>query len=188
MKGYKTFGAILGILVLTTAFLAFMSSFSVMTSAANVTDVNTSSTANVTAYIAIGMSTNLSNGVHFGVVEPSSDNNNATGNYNATDSMTQYWIAVSSDGNVNVTLDIKDDAPLTSGANTIPNLGYTYDSSETNSDSLPADGIAITTGFFESEANVAPGENAYFRFWLDVPAGQAAGNYQNTVLFQAAAI
>ena len=181
----KTFGAVLGVLIITTACLAFMSTMSSFTSAANVTEQNTSSDANVSYYVAIGMSTELMNGIHFGNVEPDSTENNASQNFNAS-SMTEYWIAVSPDGNTAVNISIKDNAVLTSSLDTIPNTGYYYNASETNDGDNPfVASTAMTTSYVQAIADVSNGTNAYFRFWLDVPASTAAGNYNNTVFFQA---
>lgn len=178
----KTFGAVLGVLIVTTACLAFMTTMSSFTIAANTTEQNTSSDANVSYFVAIGMSTELMNGIHFGSVEPNSTDNNATQNVMAGDTL--YYVSVSPDGNTAVNISIKDNAVLTSSLDTIPNTGYTYDADLVAANPALA-GTAITTSYVQAIANVENGTNAYFRFWLDVPATTAAGNYNNTVFFQA---
>ena len=180
----KTFGAVLGVLIVTTACLAFMTTMSSFTIAAKTTEQNTSSDANVSYFVAIGMSTELMNGIHFGNVEPDSTENNASQNFNAS-SMTEYWIAVSPDGNTAVNISIKDNADLTSSLDTITNVGYTYDANLTATDPSIANEVAITTSYVTAISDVENGTDAYFRFWLDVPASTAAGNYNNTVFFQA---
>ena len=179
----KTFGAVLGVLIVTTACLAFMTTMSSFTIAANTTEQNTSSDANVSYFVAIGMSTELMNGIHFGNVEPNSTDNNATQNVMA--GSTQYYVSVSPDGNTAVNISIKDNADLTSSLDTITNVGYTYDANLTATDPSIANEVAITTSYVTAISDVENGTDAYFRFWLDVPASTAAGNYNNTVFFQA---
>lgn len=178
----KTFGAVLGVLVITAACLAFMSSMSSFTTAANTTEQNTSSDANVSYFVAIGMSTQLAAGIHFGNVEPNSTGNPADQNFDS--GSTLYYVSVSPDGNTGVNISIKDNADLTSSLDTIQNTGYYYDADlDAAVPSLP--GTAITTGYVQSISDVENGTNAYFRFYLDVPPTTAAGNYNNTVFFQA---
>lgn len=186
----KTFGAVLGVLVLTVAFVAFMSALPSFTSAANATDQNTTSTADINLYFAIALSTDLTTGIDFADVEPTTENNNATLNYNATDNMTQYWVILSNDSNTNVNLSISVNQSLTSGANTIPNEGYTWTAAPTNDGDNPAgpDGTAMTTNYNQVNATMVPDSNVYFRFYLDVPGSQEAGHYMNLVMFKAAAI
>lgn len=187
----KIFGAVLSVLVITTVCLACMSTMFSFTSAANVTDVNTSSDANVSYYIAIGMSTELTNGIHFGVVEQNTNNNNASQNANNNNASqnvmagnTLYYVSVSADGNTNVNISTKDSAALTSSGNTIGNGNYTYNAN-VNATNPVLPGTAMTLNFAQAIGNIAPGSNAFFRFWLDIPSAQPAGNYANTVFFQA---
>src|SRR3989338_3120584 len=43
----------------------------------------------------------------------------------------------------------------------------------------------INTSYVKGESNIFPGNSNYYRFWLDIPAAQAAGTYNNTVTFKA---
>jgi len=169
------------IAVTLTLVLVFMA-FAIQTKAAN----EQTATSNVTIYeyVAIGISNNLSNGIEFGSLDPATNDNNATDNYNGAGSASTMYLSVSSDSNVNVDLCIKDNANLTSDVNTIPNTGYTWDDNSTaTAPILP--GTAITTSYVKTDQqNITIGSDDYFRFWLDIPGGQAAGTYNNTAYFK----
>jgi len=146
----------------------------------------TISNVTVNKYVAIGLSTNLTEGILFGTLDPGTNDNNATHNYDGSGGGTTYWVTISSDSNVNVDVCIKDNAPLTKlgGTDTIPNSGYTWNCSTSATEpALP--GTAISTTYTKTDCtNVAPGNNVYFRFWLDIPTAQAPGDYNNTVYFK----
>lgn len=146
----------------------------------------TISNVTVNKYVAIGLSTNLTEGILFGTLDPGTSDNNATHNYDGEQGGTTYWVAISSDSNVNVDICIKDNAPLTKlgGTETIPNENYTWNCS--TSQTTPAlPGTAMGTTYTKTACtNIQKGDNAYFRFWLDIPAAQAPGNYNNTVYFK----
>ncbi len=146
----------------------------------------TISNVTVNKYVAIGLSTNLTEGILFGTLDPGTSDNNATHNYDGPGGETTYWVAISSDSNVNVDICIKDNAPLTrsGGSETIPNSNYTWNcSTSATAPALP--GTAISTSYAKTDCTgIGGGNNAYFRFWLDIPAGQVPGDYNNTVYFK----
>jgi len=150
---------------------------------------STSSTATVTKQVAISKSTELANGVAFGNVDPNTNNNNATKNFNASD-QTEYWVTIDSTTNTPIDICIKDDAALTSGAYTIPNSGYTWNSSTSNSATLPsiATMAAITTSYDTVNKVASNTQSGKYnvRLTLDVPVSQQAGSYSNTVYFKGA--
>ncbi len=183
MKTYeKIFGSLLGVFV---AIALVMVGFSTMPSAnaADSSEVNTSSSATVSYYVAIGMSTDMTVGINFGSLEPMTSNNNASNN-TANGGNTTYYISISSDSNTNVNISIKDDAPLTNGAYTIPNANYTWDSAVNNASAPALAGTALTTNYVLTNSSVVPGDSVYYRFWLDIPTSQQPGTYTNTIYFQ----
>lgn len=149
----------------------------------------TSSSATVTKQVAISKSSNLTSGVLFGSVDPNTNNNNATGNYNST-SNTQFWLTIDSTTNTPVDICVKDDVALTSGGYTIPNSGYTWNSSTTNNATLPSTAAmtAITTSYDTTNKVASNTQSGTFnlRLTLDVPVSQQASSYSNTVYFKAA--
>ncbi len=150
----------------------------------------TTSNATIQYYISISSSSNLSAGINFGTITSlPATAVNATGNYNESYN-TQYWIAVSSDSNTPVDLCVKGDAFNTSGGDEI-DLENNYnwsDNSTTNDYDWPdlAGSYNLTnTTYLKGTTNVAAGDSNFYRFWLSVPAAQAAGTYNNTVYFKA---
>jgi hypothetical protein len=152
----------------------------------------TSSLATVTKQVAISKSSNLTTGVLFGNVDPNSNNNNATGNFNVTDEQTQFWLTIDSTTNTPIDICTKDDDELsTAGDSEIPNTGYTWNSSASNTPTDPSISTsmyAITTSY-DITNKIADSQTSgvyYLRFTLDIPVGQAAGSYSNTVYFKGA--
>lgn len=174
-------------IALTSTVLIAMAAFAVLiTGIGSANEVTTTSNATVSEYVAIALSDNLSAGIKFGTVSANTNDNNATSNADGTGGNTTYWINISAASTVNVDICIKDNVALTFGAETIPNTGYTYNSTTDGGDgtspALP--GTAITTIYAKfADTNLAPGTILLNRYWLDVPLGQVAGTYNNTVLF-----
>ena len=103
--------------------------------------------------------------------------------------LTEYDIEVSSDSNVYVDFCTKAGHPLEDPNfpdNEIPlDPNYAWDDDETNSEFVPAlPGTAMTTSYVKGVTNIAPGGLNYYRFWLDVDAGQPTGTYNNTIWFE----
>jgi Tfp pilus assembly protein FimT len=151
----------------------------------------TSSSADITKQVAISKSANLTTGILFGTLDPDSDNNNATGNFNDTDQMTQFWLTIDDTTNTPIDICTKDSAPLTKAGDNIPNTNYKWNSTTTNSAGDPyisGDRFAITTSY-DTVNKIADSQTSgtyYLRFTLDVPAAQPAGSYSNTVYFKGA--
>jgi hypothetical protein len=155
----------------------------------------TESNATIQYYISISSSGNLSDGISFGTITtlPATDVN-ATKNYNSTvnpswHNETLYWIAVSGDSNTPVDLCVKGDRFNTSGGNEIDLSNYNWsDNATTNNYTWPdlAGSYNLTNeSYLKGSTDVAAGGTNYYRFWLSVPSGQAAGTYNNTVYFKA---
>jgi len=159
------------------------------------TETSTFSNVTISVYFAIDMSTNLTEGIQFGdVTALPSTNVNATHNYDGANTTvpspgTSMWMNVSSDSNSAVDFCLKADALNTSTSDVIGLGNESYANNTDTSSSLPALGseIGLTTSFVSAGTNVAAGNNNYYRFWLDVPAGTASGTYNNTVSFKGVA-
>jgi len=147
-------------------------------------------TSNVTIakYLAIQFSDGLSSGIEFGTIHslPAIDIN-ATENYNGNSSGTLYYINVSNDGNTPVDLCIRGNAPLTSlGLDEIGLDNETY-ANATSTDALSpslANEVSLTNEYVKSGEGITVGTENYYRFWLDIPASQPSGDYNNTLSFK----
>ena len=179
------------LVILSLFFLLAFVSITPDSIAATSEEESTVSNATVNYFVAITMSTNMTEGIRFSTIEANSADNNATDNFNSSDH-TMYWIQNDWNSNTDIDVCIKDDAALTSGVNTIPNIGYTYMSNATNNLTNPgyeenttSAGIAITTAYVTSPfTNITNGTNSYFRFFTDIPDSQPAGYYENNVYFK----
>jgi len=152
------------------------------------TSGSTVSNVTIVSYLSISMSQNLSSGILFGSVDtlPATDIN-ATHNYDGPTSGTSMNITVSTDSNVNVDFCTKANAGMqTSGSDIIGIGNETYSNATTVSSTVPALGsqVPLTASYVKSGFNVTRGGNNYYRFWLDIPAAQAPGTYNNTVSFE----
>ncbi|MFA5953205.1 MAG: hypothetical protein WC812_01300 [Candidatus Pacearchaeota archaeon] len=150
--------------------------------------LNTTSNVSLFKYYSIAFSDNLSSGIEFGTIENlPAVSVNATYNYLGLSNSTEYFINVSNDSNTNIDFCIKADGDLESIASDILGLGNeTYNNATFTNLSSPSDTeVLLTTSYVKSGSNVLIGGVNYYRFWLDVPSGQAAGTYNNTVNFKA---
>lgn len=135
---------------------------------------------------SMGLSSNLSAGVLFGILSPNTNDNNAT--YNNGDGNNSTYYLLTTESSTPTDFCIKDNTPLTtsSGGITIGNGNYTLNSSfDSWAPALP--GGAIGTGYQKLSQGVAQDVPVYLRFWLDIPATQPAGAYSNTLTFKAIA-
>ncbi len=155
----------------------------------HVTETATVSNVTIAKYLAIDMSTNLTEGIMFGSVNTlPATNVNATHNYDDASSGTSMFLNVSADSNTNVDFCIKANAamadPVSGGVLGIGN--ETYANSTTTDIDNPGVGseLALTTEYAKSGVNVTIGSASYYRFWLDVPVSVQAGTYNNTVWFK----
>ena len=153
------------------------------------TEESTVSNVTISKYLSIDLSTNLSEGILFGSKSPNTQNNNATHNDDGASSGSSMYVNVSADSNTAVDFCIKSNDDLkTSGADIIgiANETYANNVTETN-DTSPylADEVSLNkTNYIEAGTNISIGNQSYFRFWLDIPSGQASGDYNNTITFK----
>ncbi len=154
------------------------------------TEGSTWSNVSISYYLAIQMNANLSSGIDFGnVISLPAWNINASGNNNGTD-MSNFTINVSTDSNTAVDFCIRATEALKDRTGNLATIGLgneTYSGNVTFTNiSYPAmaSEAALTTGYVEAASPIPIGNSTYWRFWLDIPAGQAAGNYNNTVWFK----
>jgi len=152
------------------------------------TETFTDSNVSITKYIAISFSENLSEGIDFGDVNVlPATSLNATHNYDGLINGTSLYISVSSDSNTLVDFCIKANTDLTSiDLDVIGLANETYQNSTTTNLTLPAISpeISLTTSYVKSGDNIAAGTENYYRFWLDIPAAQPSGDYNNTIFFK----
>ena len=147
-------------------------------------------TINITSAVSIAVSASsvLSNAIAWTVATIPQTKLGANGN-NAS-LVTQYDIAISATGS-NVDLYMKADGDLqTSGGGStlaLTNEFFTYNL--TNSTVPGTSYRSITTNYSDTliASNLVDGTTTYLKFYLDVPAGQNAGTYNNSVLFKAVA-
>jgi hypothetical protein len=146
----------------------------------------------VQKYFSINASYNLSSGINFGTIDvlPTS-NQNASLNYNDTmypvqndGNQTLYFVTVEMDTNTAVDFCIRATALNTSSGFEIGIGNYTFADSALNNVTYPGpvdEQTMSTTAYVASQTNVSVGSSDYMRFWLDVPATQQTGTYNNTV-------
>ncbi|MCR4327787.1 MAG: hypothetical protein NUV46_04375 [Nanoarchaeota archaeon] len=166
-------------------FLFFFQSFSIT---GNATEGSTTSNVTISKFLAINMGANLSEGIQFGTVALlPAQNVNASHDYDGAGSNTTYSIEVHNDSNTAVDFCIKANAGLTSsGLDVIGIDNESYSSfSHTNSTyPLLSNESSMTTDYIKAVGSITPGDFSYWRFWLDVPAAQPSGDYNNSVLFE----
>lgn len=157
------------------------------------TTATTTSNVTISTFFAVAMSTNLSDGIRFGnLTTLPVTNQNASHNYDGTNTTmagngTSMWMNVSTDSNTAVNFCIKaDDNLRTSGGDVLTAANESWHNHSSTNLTLPnmASENSLTTSYAQAGANVAAGGTHYYRFWLDVPAGQASGTYNNTISFK----
>lgn len=153
--------------------------------------IEESTVSNVTIekYLSIDLSSNLSEGILFGGINPDSPDNNASHNYDGPGSNSSMYVNVSADSNTAVDFCIKSNDDLTTSGSEIIGIGnetYADNVTTTNATSpfLENEVLLNKTDYIEAGTNISEGSQSYFRFWLDVPAGQASGDYNNTISFK----
>jgi len=186
IKRFGIYNLVLLCIILICLFLISFQNTHILSGKA--TAVFATSNVSVSKYLSISFSSNLSEGILFGdvAVLPAS-NVNASHNYDGTSDGSTLYIAVSEDGNTPVDFCIKADGDmmsLTSDALGLTN--ETYSNSTSTNVSLPELSLetSLTTSYVKSGDNVALGDINYYRFWLDIPAAQPSGDYNNTVSFK----
>lgn len=154
------------------------------------TEKTTVSNVTISKAFSIDMSTNLSEGILFGgSVTPDSTDVNASHNYDGVSSGSSMYINVSEDSNTAVDFCIRSNDDLKTSAEDIIGIGnesYANNVTTTDADSPSlSDEVPLSkTAYVKAGNNISIGSQSYFRFWLDVPAGQASGDYNNTISFK----
>ena len=154
------------------------------------TETSTISNVTIAKYLSISLCTNLSDGIIFGnVTELPATNLNATHNYDGASSGSTMCVNISNDGNTAIDLCTKGNTDLTSiASDTIGLANETYANSTVTNTGTPgaaANSTALTTSYVKSGNAVSTGGVNYYRFWLDIPAAQPSGNYNNSISFKA---
>ena len=185
MNFNKNFDTILVFVAALSFFLFFFQSF-VLTGYA--TEGSTTSNVSIAKYLAIAFGANLSNGIQFGNVNTlPATNINATHDYDGPSDETTYTVDVSTDSNTNIDFCTKASSGLTSPALDVIGVGNeTYSADNSTTSTIPALGseTSFTTSYVKAQNVTAPGNSSYWRFWLDIPAAQPSGDYNNTVYFK----
>lgn len=188
IKIMKKENKMLGFFVMLFLFSFFMLGIQNSRMTGFVTSGTTTSNVTITSYLSISMSSNLSDGVLYGSVSSlPATNINASHNYDSTSSGSSMYITVSADSNTNVDFCIKANDDLKDVGADVLGLGNeTYANSTTTDLTSPslASKVALTTGYVKAGTNVAKSSSNYYRFWLDIPASQAPGTYNNTISFE----
>ncbi len=173
------------ILVFAISFLFLENNFFIQ---GNVVEGDVYSNVTISKSISIEFSPALSNGILFGNVSilPVS-NINGSENYNVTNNLTNYYILVSSDGNTAVDFCLRANTALTNQYLDVLELGNeSYSCSNESNMTLPSisNETAFTLSSVKCGQNINPASNNYYRFWLDIPAAQPSGDYNNTLSFR----
>ncbi|MBI2670530.1 hypothetical protein HYX18_00920 [Candidatus Woesearchaeota archaeon] len=151
---------------------------------------STVSRVQVQAFFSIAKSNDL-NTIDFGTVANLANANdlNASQNYNGPNNGTLYYLAVT-DSNVGVDFCIRGTSLQNSAGDIIDIGNYSWSNSTINNftdfnQPPPASqSVVLSTTFEGSAKNVLNGQNAYYRFYLDIPPNTNPGIYNNTVYFK----
>lgn len=181
---YYSFGAVFVFALIMIA----VSSFQNPLITGHATSAITTSNVTINSYYAIDLHNNFTRGILFGNVSalPATDIN-ATSNYDAGSGIngTTYIANVSTDSNANVEFCLSANSGLRSSGGDVIGLGNETYSNSTTSINITHPSQALQVGFTttatKASAPVAAGGSTYWRFWLDIPAAQAAGVYNNSV-------
>lgn len=151
---------------------------------------------NIGCSVAIGLSTNLTDGAYFGGVDPTNVNYTAQGN-NGTGATT-YYISVATSGGTACTADLyikasgdlyKDGDPSSALKIGLGNETVAYSASDPELGGSSY--TALKTAYSQSDpstrigSNLANGAKSYLKFKLFMPVGQPASVYNNTLSIKA---
>jgi hypothetical protein len=128
--------------------------------------------------VAIGLSYSA---INWNIPSLPAINQSAQGN-NGSD-ITEYNVSIIASSGCAADLYIKADGDLTSGLDTIGLGNETYRYNTTNSTVPGATYTPLDTDYTGNQigSNLGNGAYSYLKFFLSVPSGQPAGNYNNTV-------
>lgn len=123
------------------------------------------------------LSGTLSNSIYWDVATIPSTNLSAEGNNGA--GATDYYVTITATGCTG-DLQIKANAPLTSGGSTIPIVNQMY-SFDTSDNTVPSTTKTSLTDSYENVATGLSSSTVYLKYYLNVSTGQSAGVYNNTL-------
>ncbi len=185
---WRMYRGILVVVLFVSLILLTISNVSSITGHA--TEATTTSQVTIEQYFSIEASLNLTGGIVFENVQIlPTENDTAVGNFAGVNNASLYFISIHEDSNSNATFCIKGNEDMENvGGDKIGLGNESYVSNVTTSDlTTPSldDEIPFTLSYAEAASNVALGESAYFRFWLDLPGGTKTGVYNNTISLKA---
>ena len=180
----KYYRVILVIVLIISLLLLGFESIGALTGKAT---VSTPSEVSVISFIAMTFSTDLQDGIVFEEINfLPAENVSADKNYNSTNE-TEYYVLVSSNSNSEMDLCIRAGGDLLNPSLDAIGIGNeTYSHSLLSNVSLPSlsEDTSLTLSYVPSGNNIPLGGKNNLRFWLDVPAGQAPGTYNNSIYFK----
>jgi len=185
-KKEKIYRMVLVLIIIVALAMIFFSNVSAFTGYA--TESTTTSNVTIQKYLSLALCSNLSSGISFGnVATLPAINLNATHNYDGLNTGTSYCVNVSNDGNTPVDVCLKADGAMNnSGGDVIGLANETYANASLTNITLPTLGndLSFTINYVKAGENIPAGNSSYYRFWLDIPAAQPSGDYNNTVYFK----
>ena len=185
-KKSSVYRIVLVLIIVVALVMLFFSNVNAITGHA--TESTTTSNVTIQKYLSLALCSNLSAGISFGDVSalPATDLN-GTHNYDGVNSGTSYCVNVSNDGNTPIDVCLKADGDLSTLASDVIGLANeTYANASLTNSTIPALGsdLPLTTSYVKAGENIPVGNLSYYRFWLDIPAAQPSGDYNNTVYFK----
>jgi hypothetical protein len=155
---------------------------------AKVSFTETPSNVSISKSFSIEFSPELDEGILFGEINfLPAENVNASHNYDGLGNSSTLYINVSEDGNTAVDFCLRALSPLVNaGGDQIGLRNETYSYYNLSNSTHPTTvETPLSPIYFKAGENIPLGGANYWRFWLDVPAGQPSGTYNNTVYFKA---
>lgn len=164
---------------------------------------NTSMNVTVNFYISITPSSNLTKGIEFGGLDPGTSDNICTycySNPNSTANSTSLYLTVDSTTNSNVDFFHKSYSDLSTGGaeedisigNVTNEANQTQGGVNINSTATSDGSVELSTSFTEIGGSASSpcdsvghdgNGNCYFSFWLDIPSGHDAGDFDTDYCF-----
>jgi hypothetical protein len=183
----EMYNIILVVVIVVALGLLFFQNVSAITGHA--TSDSTTSNVTIEYYLSLALCSNLSEGISFGNVSSlPATNINATHNYDGVlFTGSTYCINVSDDGNTPIDLCLGANADLTNPALDVIEIGNETYANWTSTNATipyPENETALSTNYAKSGLAIAAGDVNYYRFWLDIPAAQPSGSYNNSVYFK----
>lgn len=134
-------------------------------------------------FVAVDLSENLSSGIFWNISSLPTENNSAEGNNGLGN--TSFFVEVIVEGG-SASVSLRANGDLISGGGDVIGLGnesYSVNLSDANVPS--SEKIKLTTSPVNIGENLSNGSIMYLKFFLDIPGGQPAGTYNNSLLFNA---